>query len=301
MAGLILSAYTADGGAGEALGIPTGGNHAAAGTYQQNFEGGIRSAAGATLAQGPAGLRVPPVFAAALAAVPAVPAAVFTAARLAIRGSYSWQMFIPLSAASGTAGAAGSGRLPGTAHFAVCTPGATRFLLGALSQPAALTNSLAFVVMLDTVHASGNPPVGRQAMRPLRNVALPSQTTSFTAAGVVHAAMFTGGSAPSGLITTFRQRTGIAGSPDLARCGRGGAGGGGRDLPAGQSAGWDSRKPGWESERPKQSARARKDFGDLCDRIGRECSGRCIFSCNGSGHSGVERVRAGSQFRGSGA
>ena len=119
--GLILSAYTSSGGAGGSLGMPLGDQFATAGVTQQNFEGGsISYASGAAAAQVQAAPRTPAVIVApasisagaqALLAVSGFPNGdsitvsvtgqpAFTVT--AANGAYSWNMFIPLTAASGT-------------------------------------------------------------------------------------------------------------------------------------------------------------------------------------------------------
>ncbi|HEV2446230.1 MAG TPA: Ig-like domain-containing protein, partial [Candidatus Sulfopaludibacter sp.] len=119
--GLILTAYNGAGGAGGDLGMPLGGEFVTAGLHQQNFEGGsITYTGGAAAAQVQSAPKVPAVFVA--------PSAISAgaSARLAVsgfpngasirvsvtgqpdfvvataNGAYSWSMFIPLSAASGT-------------------------------------------------------------------------------------------------------------------------------------------------------------------------------------------------------
>jgi len=123
VAGLILVQFTAMGGANGDFGMPTSDEFVSSGLHQQNFEGGnFTYTPGSAAATAQATARTPRVVVApgAISAGGTVQAAVFGFANnatlqvsvtgqpafvvTAANGAYSWSLFVPLSAKSGTIG-----------------------------------------------------------------------------------------------------------------------------------------------------------------------------------------------------
>ena len=123
VSGLILTSFNANGGAAGSLGMPVGDEAVSGSVHSQKFEGGaITYSAGATAAQVQAAPKVPAVITAApsVSAGGTVLLAILgfpnnSTVRVSVTGepdflvttasgAYSWNMFIPLTAASGTVG-----------------------------------------------------------------------------------------------------------------------------------------------------------------------------------------------------
>ena len=182
--GLVLSTYNSSGGVGGVLGMPIGDEFITAGVHSQNFEGGsISYASGAASAQVQAAPRVPAVIVApvaisagarALLAISGFPSGdsikvsvtgepPFTVTTA--NGSYSWDMFIPLTASSGvlTISAADASGASATGALTVRGFDKNRVqmsVVGGNNQTSAPGSLLPVPFQVAMLDASGAPVVG---------------------------------------------------------------------------------------------------------------------------------------------
>jgi len=184
VSGLILAAYTASGGPGGDFGMPTGDEVDSPSLDQQNFEGGVISyAPGASAAQ----TQLAPKMPAVVVAPAAIPAG--GQARLAVsgfadntaitvsvtgqpnftvttsNGAYSWDLFVPLTAQSGTLTirATGSGGAAAAGTLTIRGYANNRVQLTKLQgdlQTGAPGALLPVALVVALVDASGNPVIG---------------------------------------------------------------------------------------------------------------------------------------------